>query len=80
LSYLGESANVLAGLRFSSNVKGGTMNSKNLYIVAAAASLAISIALYFGFGFAEDKVAGTYVGLWVGAILALGNLLAKKSK
>jgi hypothetical protein len=56
------------------------MDSKNLYIVAAAASLAISIALYFGFGFAEDKVAGTYVGLWVGAILALGNLLAKKSK
>ena len=56
------------------------MNSKNLYIAAAAASLAISIALYFGFGFAEDKVAGTYVGLWVGAILALGNLLAKKSK
>ncbi|MEI6155921.1 MAG: hypothetical protein WCP88_01805 [bacterium] len=56
------------------------MNTKNLYIVAAGASLVFSIALYFGFGVAEDKTAGTYVGLWVGAILALGNLLAKKSK
>lgn len=53
------------------------MDSKNLYIAAAGASLVISIALYFGFG---DKDAGIYVGLWVGAILGLGNLLAKKSK
>jgi hypothetical protein len=54
------------------------MTSKNLYIVAAAASLVLSIALYFGFGVTADKVAGTYVGLWVGAILGLGGLLAKK--
>ena len=57
------------------------MDSKNLYIVAAAASLVISIALYFGLGgVTADKDAGIYVGLWVGAILGLGNLLAKKSK
>jgi hypothetical protein len=56
------------------------MDSKNLYVVAAGASLVISIALYFGFGFEPDKEAGIYVGLWVGAILGLGNLLAKKSK
>lgn len=53
------------------------MDSKNLYIAAAGASLVISIALYF---VAAEKEAGIYVGLWVGAILGLGNLLAKKSK
>jgi hypothetical protein len=56
------------------------MASKNLYIVAAAASLAISIAFYFGIGFAEDHQHGIYIGLWVPAILSLGNLLVKKSK
>ena len=56
------------------------MESKNLYIAAAWASLVISIALYFGLGVTADKDAGIYVGLWVGAILGLGNLLAKKSK
>jgi hypothetical protein len=57
------------------------MDSKNLYIVAAGASLVISITLYFGLaGLEASHENGIYVGLWVGAILGLGNLLAKKSK
>ena len=54
------------------------MDSKNLYIGAAAASLAISIALYFGIGVEANTTHGIYIGLWVPAILSLGNLLAKK--
>ena len=56
------------------------MDSKNLYIIAAAASLALSIAHYFGIGFEANPQTATYIGLWVPAILSLGNLLAKKSK
>ncbi|MEI6271296.1 MAG: hypothetical protein WCP38_02900 [Chloroflexota bacterium] len=56
------------------------MESKNLYIIAGAASLALSIAFYFGIGVAEDHQHGIYIGLWVPAILSLGNLLAKKGK
>jgi hypothetical protein len=56
------------------------MDSKNLYIVAAAASLTLSLAHYFGVGFAASADTAIYIGLWVPAILSLGNLLAKKSK
>jgi hypothetical protein len=56
------------------------MDSKNLYIVAAAASLALSIAHYFGVGFVANAETAIYIGLWVPAILSLGNLLSKKSK
>jgi hypothetical protein len=57
------------------------MDSKNLYIVAAVASLALSLAHYFGVaGFKADTLTAVYIGLWVPAILSLGNLLAKKSK
>ncbi len=56
------------------------MDSKNLYIVAAAASLALSIAHYFGVGFVANAETAIYIGLWVPAILSLGNLLAKQSK
>jgi hypothetical protein len=56
------------------------MDSKNLYIVAGGASLAISIAFYFGIGVEANTTHGIYIGLWVPAILALGNLLAKKGK
>jgi hypothetical protein len=56
------------------------MDSKNLYILAAVASLALSLAHYFGVGFKADALTAVYIGLWVPAILSLGNLLAKKSK
>ena len=56
------------------------MDSKNLYIVAAALSLALSIAFYFGIGFTASVNNGIYIGLWVSAILALGNLMVKKGK
>ncbi|MEY4389122.1 MAG: hypothetical protein RLZZ432_841 [Chloroflexota bacterium] len=56
------------------------MDSKNLYIVAAAISLALSIGFYFGIGLPQSENNGIYIGLWVPAILSLGNLLAKKSK
>ena len=56
------------------------MDSKNLYIVAAAASLALSIAHYFGVGFVANAETAIYIGLWVPAILSLGTLLGKKSK
>ena len=50
------------------------MDSKNLYIVAAAASLALSLAHYFGVGFTANADTAVYIGL------SLGNLLAKKGK
>ena len=57
------------------------MDSKYLYIVAAVASLALSLAHYFGVaGFKADTLTAVYIGLWVPAILSLGNLLAKKGK
>ncbi|MFM7503963.1 MAG: hypothetical protein ACKO4O_00585 [Candidatus Limnocylindrus sp.] len=56
------------------------MDSKNLYIVAAAASLVLSLAHFFGVGFAASAENAIYIGLWVPAILSLGNLLAKKGK
>lgn len=56
------------------------MDSKNLYIVAAAASLALSIAHYFGVGFTANAETAIYIGLWVPAILSLGSLLSKKGK
>jgi hypothetical protein len=56
------------------------MDSKNLYIVAAAASLVLSLAHYFGVGFAASADTAIYIGLWVPAILSLGTLLGKKSK
>ncbi len=56
------------------------MDSKNLYIIAAVASLALSLAHYFGVGFVASPETAIYIGLWVPAILSLGNLLAKKGK
>jgi|UniRef100_UPI00404B43AD hypothetical protein len=56
------------------------MDSKNLYIVAAVASLGLSLAHYFGVGFAASTETAIYIGLWVPAILSLGSLLAKKGK
>ena len=56
------------------------MDSKNLYIVAAAASLALSIAHYFGVLFVANAETAIYIGLWVPAILSLGSLLSKKGK
>ena len=56
------------------------MDSKNLYIVAAVASLALSLAHYFGAGFAQSTAPAIYIGLWVQEILSLGHLLGKKSK
>lgn len=56
------------------------MDSKNLYILAAVASLALSLAHYFGVGFVQSTETSIYIGLWVPAILSLGTLLAKKSK
>ena len=56
------------------------MDSKNLYIVAGGASLALSIAHYFGVGFVANAETAIYIGLWVPAILSLGSLLSKKGK
>jgi hypothetical protein len=69
----------LAGLKFSSNIKEVIMESRNLYIVAAVASLALSLAHYFGVGFTKSHNTAIYIGLWVPAILSLGVLLSKKS-
>jgi hypothetical protein len=45
--------------------------AKRLFYVAAAASLVLSVALYF---LAEDERAGIFVGLWVPSILSFANL------
>lgn len=44
-------------------------------LVAAAASLALSISLYFAGDDQSDKLNGIYVGVWVPSILALGAFL-----
>lgn len=45
--------------------------AKRLFYLAAAASLVLSVALYF---VAEDERAGIFVGLWVPSILSFANL------
>ncbi|MFM7820236.1 MAG: hypothetical protein ACKPAJ_01235 [Actinomycetota bacterium] len=50
-------------------------------ILAAAASLVLSVWLYFQSNTVEDRLNGIYVGVWVPSILALGAfLLAGSSK
>ena len=55
------------------------MNSKTIFqatvLVSAAASLVLSIWLYFAGNEQTDKLNGIYVGVWVPSILALGAFL-----
>ena len=44
-------------------------------LLAAAASLAMSVWLYFQSDSVEDRLNGIYVGVWVPSILALGAFL-----
>ena len=44
-------------------------------LISAAASLALSISLYFAGNDESDKLNGIYVGVWVPSILALGAFL-----
>ena len=44
-------------------------------LLAAALSLALSIALYFAGDDESDKLNGIYVGVWVPSILALGGFI-----
>ena len=49
-------------------------------LIAAAASLALSISLYFAGNEQTDKLNGIYVGVWVPSILALGAFLLAGKK
>ncbi|MEY3557845.1 MAG: hypothetical protein RL374_551 [Actinomycetota bacterium] len=49
-------------------------------LVSAAASLALSISLYFSGDTEFDKLNGIYVGVWVPSILALGAFLLAGKK
>ncbi len=49
-------------------------------LVAAAASLALSISLYFAGDDQSDKLNGIYVGVWVPSILALGAFILAGQK
>ena len=49
-------------------------------LVSAAASLALSISLYFSGNEQTDKLNGIYVGVWVPSILALGAFLIAGKK
>ncbi len=49
-------------------------------LVSAAASLALSISLYFAGHEQTDKLNGIYVGVWVPSILALGAFLLAGKK
>ena len=49
-------------------------------LVSAAASLALSISLYFAGNEQTDKLNGIYVGVWVPSILALGAFLLAGKK
>lgn len=55
------------------------MKSKTIFkgciLFSAAASLAMSVALYFAGDDQSDKLNGIYVGIWVPSILALGAFL-----
>ena len=51
--------------------------SKLLFIVAAGLSFLLSVYLWFVVG---DKEQGSFVGLWVPSILALGALLTHSRK
>ena len=44
-------------------------------LVSAAASLVLSISLYFAGNDESDKLNGIYVGVWVPSILALGAFM-----
>ena len=44
-------------------------------ILAAAASLVLSVWLYFQSNSVEDRLNGIYVGVWVPSILALGAFM-----
>jgi len=49
-------------------------------LVAAGASLALSISLYFAGNDQSDKLNGIYVGVWVPSILALGAFILAGKK
>ncbi|MCX6515565.1 MAG: hypothetical protein NTZ62_02875 [Actinobacteria bacterium] len=49
-------------------------------LISAAASLALSISLYFSGSEQTDKLNGIYVGVWVPSILALGAFLLAGKK
>jgi len=49
-------------------------------LLASAASLAMSVYLYFSGHEVTDKLNGIYVGVWVPSILALGAFLVASSK
>jgi len=49
-------------------------------LISAAASLALSISLYFSGNEQTDKLNGIYVGVWVPSILALGAFLIAGKK
>jgi hypothetical protein len=49
-------------------------------LIAAAASLALSISLYFAGDDQSDKLNGIYVGVWVPSILALGAFILAGQK
>jgi len=44
-------------------------------LLSAAASLMLSVWLYFQSSSVEDRLNGIYVGVWVPSILALGAFL-----
>ncbi len=44
-------------------------------LLAAGASLVLSISLYFQSDSIEDRLNGIYVGVWVPSILAFGALV-----
>jgi len=49
-------------------------------LISAAASLVLSISLYFSGSEQSDKLNGIYVGVWVPSILALGAFLLAGKK
>jgi hypothetical protein len=51
--------------------------SKGMFLVAAGLSFLLSVYLWFVVG---NKEQGTFVGLWVPSILALGGLLTNARK
>lgn len=49
-------------------------------LISAAASLALSISLYFAGNEQTDKLNGIYVGVWVPSILSLGAFILAGTK
>ncbi len=64
----------MSRIAFSRTAAAHVAIARSLILVAATASLAVSVALWFS----GDRDSGIFVGLWVPSILSLGALVVPR--